>query len=355
MATKKFLKAVKEAEEHEHKKHDSGTHGGGEEGESWLISYADMMTLLCGFFIMLFSMAKLDEPQYEQVKKSVAEQFGGDYKSPTEELAKFVTQVLQEAGIEKETTVKSDPAGVSVAFNSTVFFDTLSADVRPQGRIVLDRLIESIASRQDMEMKKYRIVVEGHTDSRPVLSGVFPSNWELSGARAARVVRLFLDRGFQPDRLTAIGYADTRPELPARTPAGTWDEAALSKNRRVVLRILEPKVDFIPIPEAPGAESAAAAPATSTALPVEDAQAPAPEQAQAQPPTQAQAPTPAQAPAPGAPAAAQAAPATAAGMPAPAQPADAGRAPAAQAPAQPVAPTQPVAPAKVPGAATPAH
>jgi chemotaxis protein MotB len=219
---------------------------------NWLVSYADMMTLLCGFFIMLFSMAKLDDAKYEKVKEEISKQFKGEYHAPaSNELGRFLTQVLQEAGIEKEAVVRSDPSGVSIAFESTVFFDTLSAEVRTKGRDLVDKLIGAIASRQTKENKKYRIVVEGHTDSRPVISGTFPSNWELSGARAARVVRMFLEKGFAPELLTAIGYGDTRPQVVARTPAGTWNEEALAKNRRVVVRILEPQVDFIPIPDTP--------------------------------------------------------------------------------------------------------
>lgn len=228
-----------------------GGHGGSHDDESnWLVSYADMMTLLCGFFIMMFSMAKLDEPKYEKVKEAVAKQFGGEYKSPTENMTKFMSQVMQEMGVDKDAILESDPTGVTITMQSLVFFDTLSADVTPQGKAILDKLVSSIKGRQDVEFKRYKIVIEGHTDSRPILGGQFNSNWELSGSRASRVVRLFLDQGFAPDQLTAIGYADTYPIVPSRSPAGEWIEPNLSKNRRVVLRILEPKVDSIPYPNA---------------------------------------------------------------------------------------------------------
>jgi hypothetical protein len=157
--------------------------------------------------------------------------------------------MVHELGITKDTVIKADPSGVSIAFQSTIFFDTLSSEVKAEGKIILNRLIDAIANRQDVALKRYRIVVEGHTDSRPVLSGIYPSNWELSGSRAARVVRMFLDKGFTPDRLTAIGYADTYPQAQTRTLAGTYDKAALGKNRRVVLRILEPGVSSIPFPD----------------------------------------------------------------------------------------------------------
>jgi chemotaxis protein MotB len=253
MPVKKFLKAVHRLEEQEivrkgePEKHEY--HPPHQDESNWLVSYADMMTLLCGFFIMLFSMASLDQPKFEKVKESVAHQFGGKYTSPTEDLGKFVSQVIEQAGISKDTVIKTDATSVSVVFQSTIFFDTLSSEVKPQGQIVLTRLIQSIATRQLLDHKEYKIVVEGHTDSRPIVGGLFPSNWELSGARAARVVRMFLERGFKADHLIAIGYGDTRPQFEARSPAGILNEEALGKNRRVVLRIMEPGVDSIPLPE----------------------------------------------------------------------------------------------------------
>jgi chemotaxis protein MotB len=252
MAIRSFLKAIQSADhpEVERPHHDSPAAEPPIHDESnWLVSFADMMTLLCGFFIMLFSMAKLDAPQYELVKESVSKAFGGEYQSPASDLAKFVTKILEEAGIEKDATVKVDQYGVSVVFQSTIFFDTLSADITPGGKVILYKLIDGVYTRQSKENKKYKIVVEGHTDSRPITGGLFPSNWELAGARAARVIRMYLERGFDPDKLSAISYADTRPEVPARTPSGEWDEAALAKNRRVVIRILDPRQDIVPIAE----------------------------------------------------------------------------------------------------------
>ncbi len=226
---------------------------------NWLISYADMMTLLCAFFIMLFSLSKLDEPKYEKVKQEVAKTFKGEYHPPAKELEQEITQVIQEAGVQRETTLKSDAYGVSLSFQSTLFFDTLSAEINDPGKTVLAKVIQGVLARQQKDLKKYKIVVEGHTDSRPILSGGFATNWELSGARASRVVRLFIDKGFSAQHLTAIGYADTQPEVVDRNPAGVLDDSALAKNRRVVIRILEPKVEAIPFPE----PATPAAPATS--------------------------------------------------------------------------------------------
>jgi len=234
----------------------SAHRGGGSHDESnWLISYADMMTLLCGFFIMLFSMAKMDVPKYDSFKEALAKQFGGEYVSPTKDMAKTMTEVLKQVKMEDKATVKADATGISVIFQSTVFFGTLSAEVSQDGHTILEKLIQSVETSQKEKKKIYRIIIEGHTDSRPVVGGLYPSNWELSSARATRVVRMFLEHGFTPDRLTAIGYADTHPQAPAKTPNGNWDEEALGKNRRVVLRILEPNIDSIPFPEDPIAKT----------------------------------------------------------------------------------------------------
>jgi chemotaxis protein MotB len=220
---------------------------------NWLISYADMMTLLCVFYIMLFSMSKVNTPEFEKVKKEVAEHFGTRYESPTEDLGKFVSQIIQENGIAKDVTLTSDGVSVSLAFHSTLLFGSMSAEVSSEGRLILDRIILAILEKQKQLGKEYKFVVEGHTDHQPVLGGTFPSNWELSSARATRVIRMFIEEGFRPANLLAIGYADTQPVAESRNPDGSWNDEALAKNRRVVLRVLLPEVDSIPWSMKPGA------------------------------------------------------------------------------------------------------
>ena len=249
MALKSFLKKAEKLQAERFSSDEIETGVPHHDESNWLVSYADMMTLLCAFFIMLFSMAKLDPHQYENVKEALSQQFGGSYEKPNENLGKFVTEIIQNAGIEKQTTVEIDARGVSIAFESTLFFDTLNAELNPDGNAILVKLIDALASRQLKESKNYKVVVEGHTDSRPVLSGIYPSNWELSGARSSRVVRLFIERGFSPANLTSIAFADTRPRVEARNPAGALDETALAKNRRVVLRILDSGVETTAFPE----------------------------------------------------------------------------------------------------------
>lgn len=240
MPIKKLLKKAQDSvDEYDKKREERPVHLAGHDESNWLVSYADMMTLLCGFFVMLFSMAKIDETKYDKVKQSITKTFGGDFKSTHEEFARFVTQLIQDSSLANVATVLQDPFGVSVVFQSTLFFDTLSSDVKSEAKTIVTKLIEIIAERQARESKQFRILIEGHTDSRPILSGNYPSNWELSGARAARVVRMFADHGFDPKLLTAVGYADTRPLNSGRLPSGELSEELSSQNRRVVVRILE--------------------------------------------------------------------------------------------------------------------
>ena len=129
--------------------------------------------------------------------------------------------------------------------------------------------------------RRYNIVVEGHTDSRPITDGPYPSNWELSSARASTVIRLFIAQGYAPERLTAIGYADTRPAKNAEknqdVPTSIKDSLAATKdslaamqgisiinkaplasnkdllaaNRRVIIKVLDPRLDAIPMQKMP--------------------------------------------------------------------------------------------------------
>jgi chemotaxis protein MotB len=227
---------------------------------NWLISYADMMTLLCVFYIMMFSMSKVNTQEFEKVKQQVAEHFGSKYESPTADLGKFVTQVVQENGVAKDVMIASDGVGVTLAFHSTLFFNSMSAEISDEGHLLIDRLAHGLYQQQVKIGKNYKIVVEGHTDAQPILGGPFPSNWELSSARATRVIRLFLEDGFDAQNLLAIGYSDTKPLADSKNPDGSWNLENLAKNRRVIIRVLMPDVDSIPWSGKPAVEATQALP-----------------------------------------------------------------------------------------------
>jgi len=119
-------------------------------------------------------------------------------------------------------------------FSSAAFFASGSATLSDSGQSILGGLLERL---QSSEFAAYRITVEGHTDDEPISSAQFPSNWELSAARAAAVVRFFVGHRISAQRLRAAGYADTHPLAPNRDAAGDPIAENQAKNRRVVIEL----------------------------------------------------------------------------------------------------------------------
>jgi chemotaxis protein MotB len=122
----------------------------------------------------------------------------------------------------------------SFQFSSTAFFASGTATLSDSGQSILQNLLGRL---QSPAFATYRITVEGHTDDEPINSPQFPSNWELSAARAAAVVRYFIEHGIPADRLRAAGYADTHPLAPNRDAAGNPIPENQAKNRRVVIEL----------------------------------------------------------------------------------------------------------------------
>lgn len=208
----------------------------GEEGESWLISYADLMTLLVGFFVILLSFSSTDQEKLETLKKSVSKEFGGKYEKPYEELANRVREALKHAGDKDQIVIKTTDSGIEISFLGPVFFATGSADIKEEARALLDGLLRAIKT----EAGDFSYVVEGHTDDVPLSSGgVYKNNWELSSIRACRVLDYFLVDGFEKSQLTAIGYGETRPLLPNRDEHGAALPQNQSQNRRVVIKMIK--------------------------------------------------------------------------------------------------------------------
>lgn len=127
--------------------------------------------------------------------------------------------------------VEKREGGYAVTLKGAVLFDRASADLRPASIPYLDSIAASLTQTP------YSVTVEGHTDNLPIQSFVYPSNWELSAARAARVARYLIDRGVAPSRLRIAGFADTRPVAPNDTAQGQPLPENQARNRRVVVLI----------------------------------------------------------------------------------------------------------------------
>jgi len=222
-----------EEEEYEYFRKPQSHHE--EDGELWLVSYADMMTLLVGFFVCLFSFSKIDSGEFEKVKKETTRIFGGEYTKPFEKLSNELHKVIDEQKLTDQVFLQETETGILLTFRGSLFFDSASAVLRTQANELLEKLVPVITTNsQDMG-----IIVEGHTDNRPIVSTIFPSNWELSSSRACTVLRYFLGQGFNPDKIKAIGYGDRRPVLPNEDSSGLPLAENQSQNRRVVIQILK--------------------------------------------------------------------------------------------------------------------
>jgi flagellar motor protein MotB len=122
----------------------------------------------------------------------------------------------------------------TIEMNSAAFFDSGSAVISASGKSILQAVAVTLKSDA---YKDYQITIEGHTDDAPISTAQFPSNWELSTARAAAVVRYFLDQGVEAKKLRAAGYADTFPKAPNRDAKGIAIPQNQALNRRVVIRL----------------------------------------------------------------------------------------------------------------------
>ncbi len=204
---------------------------GGE--ENWLISYADLMTLLWGFFVILSAFSVPNPSMLEQLKKSTAESMGGKYEVPFNELTDKLKEILIEAGLETSTTLESTQEGIKLSVSSQYFFNSGSAELNIEARTILLKLGKVIQSNKDEVV----VFVEGHTDDLPINNKLFASNWELSSIRASTVVRLFESIGISKTDLRPIGLSNIRPVISIEKLSGLELENARALNRRIVIRL----------------------------------------------------------------------------------------------------------------------
>jgi len=203
-----------------------------EEENDWLMSYADMMTLLFAFFAMLLAMSQIDPVKMEIISNSMKKAMGASEVEPRISLSQIqndLNKIVAESGIGKLVEVNRDKNGVALSLKGSSFFQSGSTELVGTTLPFLSIIAEKIKT------VPYQIAIEGHTDNVPIKSAKFASNWELSASRSAEVVRFFIRRGVSADVLRAIGYADTRPVDDA---IGNSTAQARARNRRVVILFL---------------------------------------------------------------------------------------------------------------------
>jgi chemotaxis protein MotB len=267
-------------------------HAEPENHEAWAIPYGDLVTLLLAFFVVMYGMSSVNEGKYRMVSDSLAEAFHGTphlvqeqdgvHSQPVEQLpltqvnrliiggmpARHLVQAPEQpaptnALLEADKSGADAPAAladananelghvaddvdaamsslieagqvhvhrhdnwVTVDISSDILFNSGAARLSATAENILGRLAESLRPFPNP------IRVTGHTDNRPISTPAFPSNWELSSARAASVVHLFMDRGVKPDRLSVMGFGEYRPVM------ANSNETGRNANRRVEVMIM---------------------------------------------------------------------------------------------------------------------
>lgn len=233
--------------------------------ERWLVSYADFITLLFAFFVVMYAISSVNEGKYRVMSDSLINAFkepqstdkliekntkhdeilsgtgkpiGKSVPQPQQtperqkaaesmkKVAKSVLQAMQPLIQNGQVRVTQSPRGITVEINASVLFKSGEAVLQPQSTEALSAVAQVLTQVDNP------IQVEGHTDNIPINSPSFPSNWELSSSRAGSVVRLFTERGVPAARMVAIGYADNRPIDTNATSDGR------SRNRRVNVLIM---------------------------------------------------------------------------------------------------------------------
>jgi chemotaxis protein MotB len=225
--------------------------GGHENAERWLLTYADMITLLMAFFIMMYSMSVMNLEKFQAVAFSIRSGFGGvlkgggkhimmhppktdgksnrqsEMRRMSQEIEEELKKQIGESKLKGKVQVNQEARGVVISVATDgMMFDRGSADLTPLAHEILPSIAGILAKLPN------EIMVEGHTCNLPIRTAVFPSNWELASARACRVVRYLGEHGVAMRRLSAVGYGETHKRVPNDT------EAHRAMNRRVDILIV---------------------------------------------------------------------------------------------------------------------
>ena len=246
--------------------------------EAWAIPYGDLITLLLAFFVVMYSMSSVNEGKYRILSDSLVAAFRGAPRTitpitsakdtargtqlagvrptallklrdprpepsrpesrkggadapatpPLTRMAQQVRGALQGMIDGRQVEVRQTDRQLEVEIKADILFASGQAALAPGALPVIDQLAAILAPFP------HAIRVEGHTDDLPIRTAAYPSNWELSSARAAHVVRQLMDQGVAPDRLQVAGYGAQRPVGDNRAVAGR------NANRRVVVVVMEP-------------------------------------------------------------------------------------------------------------------
>jgi len=213
---------------------------------AWMDTYADTITLLLTFFILLYSMSSIDSQKLKELSEALQNSLTGtveiseienieDLKvqagnTEYENLAEKLNKIIENNGLTEVIKIREEDRGIVLQLDETILFDSGRADLKDYSREVLET-ITTIINNTDND-----VLVEGNTDNVPMNNERFASNWELSTARAVSVVRYFVEiKNLNPTRFAVKGYGQYKPLVDNSTP----ENKAI--NRRVDILIVEQK------------------------------------------------------------------------------------------------------------------
>ena len=205
--------------------------------DEWLVTYADAVTLILCFFILMFSVSKPQEDDFKKVSdafKAAGLMVEDEVQDSFSALAEEMEIMIEANALEKVMSVEEDDDGITLELSSGAFYHPGSAKFKREAIPVLEEV--SLILR-DFDYDAYEINIEGHTDDVPISSKTYPSNWELSANRATNVVRFFIADGLTPELLSATGHAETKPKVPNLDEDGNPIAQNRELNRRVTVRV----------------------------------------------------------------------------------------------------------------------
>lgn len=238
--------------------------------ERWLVSYADFITLLFAFFVVMYSVSQVSETEYRALSETLVEAFDrpltvrpiqvgelsrspstsaidlrGDALGDTDapelgepagmaalgELGERMSDRFADLIGNDLVAVQANEFWLQIELRDSILFTTGSAELSAQARELFTEMAELLADYDNP------VQIEGHTDNRPISNLRYPSNWELSTARASSIVKVLMNSGVSPERLAAVGYGEHRPAASNATEQGR------ARNRRVTLMIAREAVE----------------------------------------------------------------------------------------------------------------
>ena len=202
-------------------------------GGGWITTYADMITLLMCFFVIMYSASEPSQSKWEQLKGGIeSDVMNVENPTPLADLYNALEAKYDNPENDNpDLTIDFESKGIVISMGSGSLFESGEAKLKPEGL----GIVKAIGQELNERLKIYSLIidVEGHTDDVPINTFKFPSNWELSSSRSASVVKEFTDLGLDTKVVRAIGHADSFPLKPNRDDSGVAIASNMALNRRV--------------------------------------------------------------------------------------------------------------------------